>query len=53
MTAFYRSLGLQVVETPHLVQVYVGDPDDQLPPAVDLAAGGLHPAGAGGDPAMR
>ena len=25
MTRFYRSLGLQVTETPHLVQVYVGD----------------------------
>jgi catechol 2,3-dioxygenase-like lactoylglutathione lyase family enzyme len=25
MMAFYRSLGLQVAETPHLVQVYVGD----------------------------
>jgi len=25
MTAFYRSLGLQVAETPYLVQVYVGD----------------------------
>jgi catechol 2,3-dioxygenase-like lactoylglutathione lyase family enzyme len=25
MTAFYRSLGLPVAETPHLVQVYLGD----------------------------
>ena len=25
MMAFYRSLRLQVVETPHLVQVYLGD----------------------------
>jgi|HubBroStandDraft_4_1064222.scaffolds.fasta_scaffold590183_2 catechol 2,3-dioxygenase-like lactoylglutathione lyase family enzyme len=25
MTRFYRSLGLQVTETAHLVQVYVGD----------------------------
>jgi catechol 2,3-dioxygenase-like lactoylglutathione lyase family enzyme len=25
MTRFYRSLGLQVAETPHLMQVYVGD----------------------------
>ena len=25
MAAFYRSLGLEVAETPHLVQVYVGE----------------------------
>jgi catechol 2,3-dioxygenase-like lactoylglutathione lyase family enzyme len=25
MAAFYRSLGLEVAETPHLVQVYFGD----------------------------
>ena len=25
MAAFYRSLGVQVDETPHLLQVYVGD----------------------------
>jgi catechol 2,3-dioxygenase-like lactoylglutathione lyase family enzyme len=25
MTAFYRALGLEVAETPHLVQVYVGE----------------------------
>jgi catechol 2,3-dioxygenase-like lactoylglutathione lyase family enzyme len=25
MAAFYRSLGAQVAETPHLLQVYVGD----------------------------
>ena len=25
VAAFYRSLGLQVTETPHLVQVYIGD----------------------------
>jgi hypothetical protein len=46
MVAFYRRLGFQMTENENAVSVYIGDADDQLPPAHSLAGSVVHLARA-------
>ena len=53
MVAFYRALGFDVAEHPHVVSVYVGDQMINFHRPATVAARRLHAAGAGRAAAVR